>query len=174
MCVYSAKAGSRSRTIVTHRGRRSTGQVEGACGGLRGDVGFAVAELGLGLVGQKHGLGLRAGGGQQSNALVHEPVGLAALTEIGEATAAVRSQVGRVVTDFARPDRALDEIASYAHRRGVGAVLTVNEYLTELAAHPAPSRAWPATIRAGRGRRSPMSPSVSPQEGPKDPVSSAA
>ncbi|MDH6222900.1 ATP-grasp domain-containing protein [Streptomyces pseudovenezuelae] len=41
---------------------------------------------------------------------------------------------GRVVTDFARPDRALDEIASYARRRGVGAVLTVNEYLTELAA----------------------------------------
>jgi biotin carboxylase len=42
---------------------------------------------------------------------------------------------GRVVTDFARPGRALDEIASYARRHRVGAVLTVNEYLTELAAH---------------------------------------
>ncbi|MEV8037711.1 ATP-grasp domain-containing protein [Streptomyces sp. NPDC086182] len=42
---------------------------------------------------------------------------------------------GRIVTDFARPDRALDEITAYARRRGVGAVLTVNEYLTELAAH---------------------------------------
>ncbi|WP_434598260.1 ATP-grasp domain-containing protein [Streptomyces sp. A5-4] len=41
---------------------------------------------------------------------------------------------GRAVTDFTRPDRALDEIASYARRCGVGAVLTVNEYLTELAA----------------------------------------
>ncbi|WP_328916124.1 MULTISPECIES: ATP-grasp domain-containing protein [unclassified Streptomyces] len=41
---------------------------------------------------------------------------------------------GRVVTDFARPGQALDEIAAYARRRGVGAVLTVNEYLTELAA----------------------------------------
>ncbi|KUF17345.1 ATP-grasp domain-containing protein [Streptomyces silvensis] len=41
---------------------------------------------------------------------------------------------GRVVTDFARLDRALDEITAYARRRGVGAVLTVNEYLTELAA----------------------------------------
>ncbi|MFF3982749.1 ATP-grasp domain-containing protein [Streptomyces sp. NPDC001828] len=41
---------------------------------------------------------------------------------------------GRVVTDFARPSRALDEIAAFARRRGVGAVLTVNEYLTELAA----------------------------------------
>ncbi|MDK0521301.1 ATP-grasp domain-containing protein [Streptomyces sp. ML-6] len=42
---------------------------------------------------------------------------------------------GRVVTDFARPGRALDEIAVYARRHGVGAVLTVNEYLTSLAAH---------------------------------------
>ncbi|MGA5442225.1 ATP-grasp domain-containing protein [Streptomyces griseoincarnatus] len=41
---------------------------------------------------------------------------------------------GRVVTDFARPDRALDEITAYARRHAVGAVLTVNEYLTELAA----------------------------------------
>lgn len=32
---------------------------------------------------------------------------------------------GRVVTDFARPDRALAESASYARRHGVGAVLTV-------------------------------------------------
>lgn len=42
---------------------------------------------------------------------------------------------GRVVTDFARPGRALGEIATYARRHRVGAVLTVNEYLTELAAH---------------------------------------
>ncbi|MBB1260927.1 ATP-grasp domain-containing protein [Streptomyces alkaliterrae] len=42
---------------------------------------------------------------------------------------------GHIVTDFTRPDRALDEIAAYARRRGVGAVLTVNEYLTELTAH---------------------------------------
>lgn len=41
---------------------------------------------------------------------------------------------GHLVTDFARPGRALDEIAAYARRCGVGAVLTVNEYLTELAA----------------------------------------
>ncbi|GAB1339857.1 hypothetical protein ACE1SV_64470 [Streptomyces sp. E-15] len=41
---------------------------------------------------------------------------------------------GHIVTDFARPGRALDEIAAYARRHGVGAVLTVNEYLTELAA----------------------------------------
>ncbi|MFE7480788.1 ATP-grasp domain-containing protein [Streptomyces sp. NPDC057552] len=42
---------------------------------------------------------------------------------------------GHIVTDFTRPDRALDELAAYARRCGVGAVLTVNEYLTELAAH---------------------------------------
>ncbi|MFJ9900513.1 ATP-grasp domain-containing protein [Streptomyces sp. NPDC091280] len=42
---------------------------------------------------------------------------------------------GRVVTDFAQSGRAVDEIAAYARHRGVGAVLTVNEYLTELAAH---------------------------------------
>lgn len=42
---------------------------------------------------------------------------------------------GHIVTDFARPDRAVDELAAYARRHGVGAVLTVNEYLTELAAH---------------------------------------
>ncbi|WP_371790319.1 ATP-grasp domain-containing protein [Streptomyces sp. NBC_01471] len=42
---------------------------------------------------------------------------------------------GRVVTDFARPGRALDEIAAYSLRHGVGAVLTVNEYLTDLTAH---------------------------------------
>lgn len=41
---------------------------------------------------------------------------------------------GHIVTDFARPGRALDELAAYARRCGVGAVLTVNEYLTELAA----------------------------------------
>lgn len=42
---------------------------------------------------------------------------------------------GRIVTDVTRPGRALDEIAAYARRHGIGAVLTVNEYLTELAAH---------------------------------------
>jgi biotin carboxylase len=42
---------------------------------------------------------------------------------------------GHIVTEFARPDRTLDELAAYARRHGVGAVLTVNEYLTELAAH---------------------------------------
>lgn len=41
---------------------------------------------------------------------------------------------GQVVTDFARPDRAVEEIIAYARRRSVGAVLTANEYLTELAA----------------------------------------
>lgn len=42
---------------------------------------------------------------------------------------------GHVVTDFAQPARAVPEIAAYARRCGVGAVLTVNEYLTEVAAH---------------------------------------
>ncbi|MFI9311165.1 ATP-grasp domain-containing protein [Streptomyces triculaminicus] len=42
---------------------------------------------------------------------------------------------GRIVTDFAQPDRPLDEIAAYARRHGIGAVLTVNEYLTELTAY---------------------------------------
>ncbi|MEU6405910.1 ATP-grasp domain-containing protein [Streptomyces sp. NPDC046985] len=42
---------------------------------------------------------------------------------------------GHIVTDFARPGRALAELAAYSRRWGVGAVLTVNEYLTELAAH---------------------------------------
>ncbi|MEU5582984.1 ATP-grasp domain-containing protein [Streptomyces huasconensis] len=42
---------------------------------------------------------------------------------------------GHIVTDFARSGPAVDEIAAYARRCGVGAVLTVNEYLTELAAH---------------------------------------
>ncbi|MGI5457612.1 ATP-grasp domain-containing protein [Streptomyces sp. CA-249302] len=42
---------------------------------------------------------------------------------------------GHIATDFTRPDKALAETAAYARRHGVGAVLTVNEYLTELAAH---------------------------------------
>ncbi|MGW1429691.1 ATP-grasp domain-containing protein [Streptomyces sp. NPDC002431] len=46
-----------------------------------------------------------------------------------------RLLTGRVVTDFTRPGRALDEVAAYARQHDVGAVLTVNEYLTELAAH---------------------------------------
>jgi biotin carboxylase len=41
---------------------------------------------------------------------------------------------GQVVTDFARPERAVEDVTAYARRRGVGAVLTTNEYLTELAA----------------------------------------
>ncbi|WP_432154826.1 ATP-grasp domain-containing protein [Streptomyces tricolor] len=41
---------------------------------------------------------------------------------------------GQVVTDFARPDRAVEDITAYARRHRVGAVLTANEYLTELAA----------------------------------------
>ncbi|MEU9891850.1 ATP-grasp domain-containing protein [Sphaerisporangium sp. NPDC051011] len=41
---------------------------------------------------------------------------------------------GQVLTDLGQPERAGEEITAYARRRGVGAVLTVNEYLTELAA----------------------------------------
>ncbi|MEU0218654.1 hypothetical protein ABZ281_27695 [Streptomyces sp. NPDC006265] len=41
-----------------------------------------------------------------------------------------RLQAGRVVTDFARPDQALDEITAYSRRRGVGAVLTPATFLT--------------------------------------------
>ncbi|GAA3838928.1 ATP-grasp domain-containing protein [Streptomyces coacervatus] len=41
---------------------------------------------------------------------------------------------GRVLTDFTRPAQAVEEIAAHARRHGIGAVLTVNEYLTELAA----------------------------------------
>ncbi len=46
---------------------------------------------------------------------------------------------GHIATDFTRSGRALAEIAAYARRRGVGAVLTVNEYLTELPRTSAPS-----------------------------------
>lgn len=41
---------------------------------------------------------------------------------------------GVLLTDFADPDRALDDIVAYARRTGAAAILTVNEYLTELAA----------------------------------------
>lgn len=41
---------------------------------------------------------------------------------------------GQLTTDFARPDRAVEEITVYARRHGVGAVLTANEHLTELTA----------------------------------------
>ncbi|MFG2210499.1 ATP-grasp domain-containing protein [Streptomyces sp. NPDC048638] len=41
---------------------------------------------------------------------------------------------GQIVTDLARTERAVEEITAYARRHGVGAVLTANEYLTELAA----------------------------------------
>lgn len=64
--------------------------------------------------------------------LVHAATTAAAFTGYGPELKGLLA--GRIVTDFDRPDRALDEIASYARRRGVGAVLTVNEYLTELAA----------------------------------------
>ncbi|MGW4781434.1 ATP-grasp domain-containing protein [Streptomyces filamentosus] len=42
---------------------------------------------------------------------------------------------GNTVSDFTQPDRAVQELAAYARRHGLRAVLTVNEYLTELAAH---------------------------------------
>ncbi|WP_372350811.1 ATP-grasp domain-containing protein [Streptomyces sp. KL116D] len=59
--------------------------------------------------------------------------------QVHAATAAERpapapNLAGRVVTDFARPDRAVEDITAYARRRGVEAVLTANEYLTETAA----------------------------------------
>ncbi|MFC9755255.1 ATP-grasp domain-containing protein [Streptomyces sp. NPDC056921] len=63
---------------------------------------------------------------------VHAATTAAAYTGYGPGLTGVLA--GHIVTDFARPDRALAELAAYARRRGVGAVLTVNEYLTELAA----------------------------------------
>ncbi|WP_172388011.1 ATP-grasp domain-containing protein [Streptomyces sp. MNP-20] len=54
---------------------------------------------------------------------------------------------GRVLTDFARPSRAVQEITAYARRHGVGAVLTVNEYLTELAALVCAELALPGNDR---------------------------
>ncbi|MEV6409393.1 ATP-grasp domain-containing protein [Streptomyces bobili] len=41
---------------------------------------------------------------------------------------------GCLVTDFTRPDQAVADITGYGHRIGVKALLTVNEYLTEVAA----------------------------------------
>ncbi|MGW2826403.1 ATP-grasp domain-containing protein [Streptomyces sp. NPDC001443] len=41
---------------------------------------------------------------------------------------------GCLVTDFSRPDQALEDITGYGRRIGVKALLTVNEYLTDLAA----------------------------------------
>jgi biotin carboxylase len=58
----------------------------------------------------------------------------AAAAANGQAPTSGLRLAGRVVTDFTRPDRAVEEITAYARRRGVGAVLTANEYLTELAA----------------------------------------
>ncbi|MEU9214519.1 ATP-grasp domain-containing protein [Streptomyces sp. NPDC048415] len=55
-------------------------------------------------------------------------------TATTDGQAAPLELAGQVVTDFARPDRAVEEITAYARRHGVGAVLTANEYLTELAA----------------------------------------
>ncbi|MFE2265691.1 ATP-grasp domain-containing protein [Streptomyces griseosporeus] len=57
-----------------------------------------------------------------------------AATTTADGQAPARGLAGQVVTDFARPDRAVEEITAYARRRSVGAVLTANEYLTELAA----------------------------------------
>ncbi|TVZ90516.1 ATP-grasp domain-containing protein [Streptomyces sp. BK340] len=41
---------------------------------------------------------------------------------------------GHLVTDFARPDQALKDITGYGRRIGAKALLTANEYLTDLAA----------------------------------------
>ncbi len=41
---------------------------------------------------------------------------------------------GCLLTDFSRPEQALDEVVDYARRMGVDAVLTTNEYLTPLVA----------------------------------------
>jgi biotin carboxylase len=38
-------------------------------------------------------------------------------------------------TDLARPDQALDDVVTFARRVGAAAVLTANEYLTEMLAH---------------------------------------
>lgn len=45
-----------------------------------------------------------------------------------------RLLAGCLVTDFTQPDQALADITSYGRRIGVQALLTVNEYLTDLAA----------------------------------------
>ncbi|GAB1331659.1 ATP-grasp domain-containing protein [Streptomyces sennicomposti] len=45
-----------------------------------------------------------------------------------------RLLAGRLVTDFVRPDQALQDITGYGGRIGAKALLTVNEYLTDLAA----------------------------------------
>ncbi|MFE2104559.1 ATP-grasp domain-containing protein [Kitasatospora sp. NPDC059463] len=42
---------------------------------------------------------------------------------------------GCLLTDFSRTEQALRDVIDYAHHHGVGAVLTTNEYLTELLAH---------------------------------------
>ncbi|MFD0396402.1 acetyl-CoA carboxylase biotin carboxylase subunit family protein [Streptomyces nogalater] len=78
---------------------------------------------------------------------------------------------GQVITDFTRPDRAVEQITAYARHHDVGAVLTVNEYLTELAslvcaelglpgndphlAHAARDKAAMARVLAGAGVRIP-------------------
>lgn len=41
---------------------------------------------------------------------------------------------GCLLTDFSRPDRALEDVVGYARRVGADAVLTINEYLTPLLA----------------------------------------
>ncbi|MFG2162783.1 ATP-grasp domain-containing protein [Streptomyces olivaceus] len=58
---------------------------------------------------------------------------------------------GTVVTDLTRPGQALDDITAYARRHGVGAVLTVNEYLTDLAAQAAAALGLPGND-PGRAR----------------------
>ncbi|QNS09455.1 ATP-grasp domain-containing protein [Streptomyces xanthii] len=76
--------------------------------------------------------------GPESAALARAAAGRGHQVHAATATADVPAPApelaGQVVTDFARPDRAVEEITAYARRRGVGAVLTANEYLTELAA----------------------------------------
>ncbi|GAA0924482.1 ATP-grasp domain-containing protein [Streptomyces thermoalcalitolerans] len=57
-----------------------------------------------------------------------------AATTTADAQVPAPELAGQVVTDFARLDRAVEDISTYARRRSVGAVLTANEYLTELAA----------------------------------------
>ncbi|GAA4234427.1 ATP-grasp domain-containing protein [Actinomadura meridiana] len=42
---------------------------------------------------------------------------------------------GWCLTDLSQPDRAQEQITAYARRHNVGAVLTVNEYLTDLTAY---------------------------------------
>ncbi|MER5996304.1 ATP-grasp domain-containing protein [Streptomyces viridosporus] len=46
-----------------------------------------------------------------------------------------RLLAGCLITDFTRPSQVLKDITAYSHRIGAKALLTVNEYLTDLATH---------------------------------------